>query len=398
MKISTFFSIFALAAAGLTPIAHAQGAAPAAAEHPYISLEAEIKHAIGKGVDFLTETQHEDGYWGNPQIPAYTALAAYNMLRNPNRDDADTLPVELEKALDWIVSQQKDDGGIYGKGLATYNTSLSIMALLAGGREIDEPVIVEARRFLVNQQADIDIKGVADSKFDGGIGYGGSYAHSDLSNMHFAVQAIRESQHLIENEERFGKQPDLDWEAAATFISRCQNLPETNDQEFASGDPDNKGGFVYFPGNTKAGEQDLGDGKVALRSYGSISYAGLLSLVYADLDEDDVRVKAVVKWLADNYTITENPGMGAEGRFYYYQAMSKALTAANIDKLVAADGTVIDWRRDLSRQLVTEQNPDGSWLNDNSRWFEGDAPLVTAYGLTALINVQNSIIQIEPAS
>lgn len=365
------------------------------AQHPYISLEAEIKHAISKGEKFLTETQSEEGYWGEKKYPAYTALAAYNLLRNPNRSTADGIPANLERALDWIAASQKDDGGIYGKGLATYNTSLSIMALLAGQRPQDEQAVVTARRFLVNQQADIDIKGEADSQFDGGIGYGGSYAHSDLSNTHFAIQAIRASEHLIEDEGKFGRQPDLDWDAAVTFVSRCQNLPGSNDLEWASGDPDNKGGFVYFPGNTKAGTQELENGSVALRSYGSISYAGLLSLVYAELEQDDPRVVAVVDWLSKNYTIDENPGMGPEGLFYYYQAMSKALTAANIDTLTGADGESIDWRRDLARKLITLQKADGSWLNDNSRWFEGDAPLVTAYALTALINIQNSIIEIK---
>ena len=41
-------------------------------------------------------------------------------------------------------------------------------------------------------------------------------------------------------------------------------------------------------------------GRVALRSYGSISYAGLLSYIYADLKRNDPRVLAVFEWLRRN--------------------------------------------------------------------------------------------------
>jgi len=49
------------------------------------------------------------------------------------------------------------------------------------------------------------------------------------------------------------------------------------------------------------------DGRVALRSYGSISYAGLLSYIYADLQRDDPRVQAAFDWLRGNYTLDEIP-------------------------------------------------------------------------------------------
>ena len=45
------------------------------------------------------------------------------------------------------------DGSIYvpGKGLANYNTALSMMAMLASGDEI-QSYIIKARQFLVRQQ------------------------------------------------------------------------------------------------------------------------------------------------------------------------------------------------------------------------------------------------------
>ncbi|MEO1843850.1 MAG: hypothetical protein ABGZ37_06190, partial [Akkermansiaceae bacterium] len=264
----------------------------------------------------------------------------------------------------------------------SYNTSSAIMALLARGRKEDEPAILKARAFLVDQQTDWGKKGVADNKYDGGTGYGGTYPHSDMSNTYLALEALYHSRHLAQDN-KSGEQPELDWGAALTFISRCQNLEETNDQITAVA-PEDKGGLVYFPGDSKAGERKLPDGRVALRSYGSMSYAGLLSFIYAELDKDDPRVKGVLKWLGANYTLKENPGLGAQGLYYYYHAMTKALVAAQINMLPLADGTKADWRKDLGTLLVSNQKADGSWINENSRWWENDEVLVSSYVVMTL--------------
>jgi hypothetical protein len=55
----------------------------------------------------------------------------------------------------------------------------------------------------------------------------------------------------------------------------------------------------------------------------TIQRPGLLSYVYADLDKDDPRVKAVYERLSRNYTLDENPGMGPEGLYYYYHKGNK---------------------------------------------------------------------------
>jgi squalene-hopene/tetraprenyl-beta-curcumene cyclase len=188
-----------------------------------------------------------------------------------------------------------------------------------------------------------------------------------------------------------GDQPDLDWDAAVQFLSRCQNLEETNDQDWASNDPQNKGGFVYSPFESKAGESKTPEGRTALRSYGSMSYAGLLSFIYAKLSADDPRVIAVKEWLGKNYTLDENPGMGAQGLYYYYQTMSKALTAANVNELELEGGKKADWRNELAVKLLASQREDGSWVNDNGRWMESNPVLVTSYTVLALAQIYDSI-------
>jgi squalene-hopene/tetraprenyl-beta-curcumene cyclase len=131
-------------------------------------------------------------------------------------------------------------------------------------------------------------------------------------------------------------------------------------------------------------ETNSATGRVALRSYGSISYGGLLSYIYADLKRDDPRVQAVMDWLQRNYTLDENPGMGPDGQFYYYHTMSKALSIAGVNSLSLAEGKSVAWRQELALKLINLQQTDGSWVNTSGRWWEKDPNLVTCYSILAM--------------
>lgn len=386
MKLAAAFLIamagFALAADGSLNAKH----------NRYESLRQELRQAIARGNDFLKEQQKPEGHWDDGQLPAFTALALNAAVRDPNLDRSAAKPEHITKGFDWLLAQQKEDGGIYNRGLSTYNTATALTALAAANNKDYGPAIVKARKHLIGNQWDKGEKGETDDPGDGGIGYGAGTErpHNDLSNTYLTIEALALSQKMIDDGE-FGTQPDLDWQAAVTFLSRCQNLTATNDQKWASDDDKNKGGFIYNPASSKAGEDDLGGGKTALRSYGSISYAGLLSLIYAKLGPEDQRVVAVKEWLGKNYTMEENPGMGAQGLYYYYQAMSKALSAAEIDNLKLSNGKEADWRSDLAGKLLSLQKGDGSWTNENGRWMESNPVLVTSYTVLALEHIYDSI-------
>ncbi len=349
-----------------------------------ISFRNEIKIAIDKGLAWLKTQQKEDGSWSTTDHPALTALPLLAFQREPTGRYATEQPDFLKKGYDFLRSNAKPDGGIYNVGLSNYNTSVAMMALLARSEPKDEPLIEAARKFVAGQQA----SGMAKPELDGGFGYGPTGAspkrqHPDLDNTLIALEALRTYANARPNKElAAGK--DLNWKAAIDFISRCQNLPETNKEPWASGDPANKGGFVYFPGSSNAGEQDLPDGKKALRSYGTITYAGLLSFIYADLPKNDQRLTATLDWLKKNYTLEENPGMGRAGLYYYMHLATKGLATAGIEKFETADGKKIDWPREIATKLTNLQNPDGFWVNDTARWMEKDAVLVTCYSVMAL--------------
>jgi squalene-hopene/tetraprenyl-beta-curcumene cyclase len=200
-------------------------------------------------------------------------------------------------------------------------------------------------------------------------------------------------------------------------------------------DGSSQGGFIYAPGpsgdephagESKAGtiEETLSDGTVAsrLRAYGSMTYAGFKSYVYADLDRDDPRVRMAYDWIRQNYTLEENPGIGNDGLYYYFMTFSKALDAwglptievlsaelpniemgdvneevtppnastelSSLNRLVVGSETR-DWANDLVDRLAELQNPDGSFRVVDDRWMEDNPVLITSYALLALQHVVN---------
>ncbi len=361
----------------LTPLAsHAQ-----AAGDPDLSFQHEIQRSINKGLSWLEKNQDPGGYWLNPDFPAVTALALLAQQSNPGAPKAQ--PAWAKAGYAFLLKNVQKDGSIHaGKGLANYNTAIAMMALLAANDPQYTPAIKNARAYLVKEQWDLDKKGETDNPLDGGIGYGKTYPHSDLNNTLTALEAIYYSRHLIADSP---DTKDLNWAAAIQFIQNCQNLPSHNKLPWASAEASQKGGFIYFPGHSMAGEVvDSKSGRKSLRSYGSISYAGLLSYSYAQLKKDDPRIQAVTKWLGDNYTLEENPGVGAQGIYYYYYLMAKALSIQGTDDVVLASGKKVNWRRELSMQLMKLQKDDGSWQNENPRWMEKEKALVTAYSIIAL--------------
>jgi squalene-hopene/tetraprenyl-beta-curcumene cyclase len=115
-----------------------------------------------------------------------------------------------------------------------------------------------------------------------------------------------------------------------------------------------------------------------------MTYAGLKSLLYAGVNADDPRVVAAVKWLQSNYSVEENPGLGDSGLYYYYHLMAKSLDAVGSPTFTDAGGEEHNWRGELAAALIKRQSPNGSWVNENNRWYEGDPNLATAFALLSL--------------
>ncbi|MDZ4403851.1 prenyltransferase/squalene oxidase repeat-containing protein [Prosthecobacter sp.] len=385
MKLPAFLLILATASAF-------PQAATQAPRHE--SLKQELRLGVERGLNFLRAKQNQQtGQWGEAEPVAITGLAMTAFMLDPNRKPGDPVPAEVEKATRYLISNAKPDGSISIKARATYNTAIALTALLLNNKPENEEVMLKARRYLVTRQLDLDEKGKQDNPTDGGIGYGEEKAtHADLSNTTFALEALYYAQSLLADKGDAAKgEPQLNFGAAIDFIQRCQNRPESNKSSWVSKDPKDAGGFIYNPTETRGAKVENPDGTISLRSYGSISYAGLLSFIYAGLDKSDPRVKAVIEWISANYSADENPGLGAQGLYYYYHTLSKALSIAQIDFIKTKDGKLIDWRADITQKLLNLQKGDGSWANSEGRWMESDPVLTTSYILMALGRIHQTL-------
>ncbi len=329
---------------------------------------------IDKAVGFLaTKGQAADGSFNAAAGPALTALVATSLLRHGRSPDD---PV-VAKALRYVEGFVHDDGGIYAEGNhKNYETCIGVLCFKEANRNGKyDQLIKKADSYIKASQWGGDGKTTADAIQFGGAGYGRSGDRPDLSNTSFLVDALRAAGNA-ENSEAIQR--------ALVFVSRCQNLEsEHNTTPFAA--RLNDGGFYYTPaagGVSQAGTDEATGG---LRSYASMTYAGLKSMIYAGVKPDDPRVKAALTWLQKHYDLDSNPGMGTAGLYYYYHTFAKALAAVGKDKFVDEKGIVHDWRKELIDELASRQREDGSWVNtESNRWMEGDASLVTGYALLAL--------------
>jgi squalene-hopene/tetraprenyl-beta-curcumene cyclase len=334
---------------------------------------AKLNDSINRATDFLKQAQANDGSFSASSGPGVTAIVGAALLRS-GRTPQD--PV-VAKVLKYLETNLHDDGGIYQKGSnhRNYETCLAIVCFHEANKSHHyDKLLANAEKFVKKEQWDEDEgKDSSDLNY-GGAGYG-SASRPDLSNTAFLIDAL----HAVGR----GKD-DPAMQKALIFVSRCQNLEsDKNTSPFAA--KVNDGGFYYTV--AAGGGNPEPAGKTAdggLRSYGSMTYSGLKSMIYAGVSRDDPRVKAAYEWIRKHYTLDENPGMGVNGLYYYYHTFAKALAAIGDQKIVDGKGNSHDWRAELAEKFIATQNPDGSWVNKAPRWLEGDPNLVTAYGLMSL--------------
>ncbi|MCR9198926.1 MAG: terpene cyclase/mutase family protein [Planctomycetaceae bacterium] len=324
-----------------------------------------------RSIRFLRMTQAKDGSWTESELVGVTGLVTRSLLASGLKPDDPT----VARGIANLLSHQKRDGGFYTKDSLqrNYETCITIMVLAAANEEgqYDER-IKRAEGFLRELQWDQG-EGIESSDPAWGGGGYGKHERPDLSNTQYLLEALTAAG---------VKSDDPAMQRIKVFVSRTQNFEsEANNTPFAG--KINDGGFYYTPaagGESKAGVTEDG----GLRSYGSMTYAGLKSLIYAGLSKDDPRIVAARNWIRQNYTLSENPGMGAQGLYYYFHTFGKTMDTLGDDEFVDAQGNKHDWKAELISRLQQLQRPNGSWLNPQDRWYEGDPNLVSAYCLLAL--------------
>jgi squalene-hopene/tetraprenyl-beta-curcumene cyclase len=359
--------------------AHAQPAQPDAA--------AAGQRVVDRALAYLLTQQQANGSFqkADREPPAVTALVLKGLVQSPAHGPQSPA---AKKAVEYLASVQRDNGGIYKDMLANYNTAIAVSALAATRDPAHTERIAKAVAYLKGAQWTDAIAGPNGEKITpdhpqyGGWNYGGARGGTaDVSNTAIVLEALKDS----------GLKPDdAAYQNAVKFINRLQNHSETNRAPWAGDD----GGFIYNPGRTgegssAAGEYASADGRRLLRSYGSMTYAGLKSMVYAGLTKDDPRVKAAWDWVRSNWTLDEHPGMAAngpqharDGLFYYYQTLARALSVYGEPTVVDKKNARHDWRAELIAKLASLQKEDGSFTG-TAKWMEDNATISTAFAVLA---------------
>ena len=354
--------------------------------------------ALDRGLAYLATTQSPRGAWfegteveatdmepkARASAIAVTALGAKAFAQSGRTEDAGN------KAFSYIAFHASTDAqrkAIDEGGLGTYVMSAVGSALAASNAPELQMELVETIAWLKAAQWDEGEGLESNTDWYGGAGYG-NRKRPDLSNTQMMLDALHDAQVSSDD-------PAI--QKALAFVARAQNFKggehATNADWIDKGSGD--GGFVYSPANggesfasEASGEGRFGEkmpiGTRSLRSYGSMTYAGFKSLLYAGLSTEDPRVQAAFEWIRAHWTFTENPGLGQQGYFYYLHAMSRALTACSQTQITDAKNQKHEWRRELIDALLTRQREDGSWKNDETRWEEGKPDLATIYALLAL--------------
>jgi len=340
-----------------------------------LSLLTQTKHSLTIAYDYLLSTQKPDGSWEGH--PAVTALVVYSFLLEPKYNPrGEEVPLAIDRGLRYIVSNVKPDGGIYDKELPNYVTSICLLALSESNRPAYKDAVVSAKKFLIQFQADEDEGYDPGHPYYGGIGYGGD-SRPDLSNTQFALEAIKAAEDYEHRYARMlpgsAKQVEqeeaelgLHWKKALVFLAKIQNVKSVNPMAYATDD----GGFRYEPGTYKPERS---------HSYGSMTYAGLKSLLYARVDKNDIRVRRAVDWIQRHYTLDANPEFSDESLYNYYYTFAKTLDALGEREIVDDKGVKHDWREDFLKKMTSIQTAEGYWVNDKGRFRENVKALSTAY-------------------
>jgi squalene-hopene/tetraprenyl-beta-curcumene cyclase len=359
---------------------------------------ASAKAAYEKGLAYLVGQQTEEGAWPamtrekelKPHV-GISGLALYALSHAPDAYKTKYADV-LKKGAEYIVKHQNEDGSFSDPWgyMKNYTTSVAVMSLSGYGETYKEQ-IDKAVKYLTDSQ-------VKEGLHEGGFGYGDLSPgkdkprdYADLSNTGLSLEALRAA----------GVDPKSEvFQRALKFVESCQNRTEneeiTRKLEAEGIGRTDDGDFIYKPDESKAGDYEK-DGKKYFKGYGSMTYMGLKSFIYAGVDKDDPRVQAAIHWVKQNFTLDENPGLrtderpelGQQGLYYYYFTFAKALAVYGDDVITDTAGDKHDWGQALATKLASLQQDDGSWINAEDRWYEGDPRLVTAYALMAYNELWN---------
>ncbi len=345
-----------------------------------LGREGETERALRRGAEFLWSKQARDGGWHSSTYgllrsgQSLTGFALGALLEIP-RHVYSPQPARIDRALEFLRSHLDEEGAV-GRSdpllpdYPNYATSLALRAWVRLAPPDSAQVVSAMSKYLLGQQFIEQNGWTPDHPAYGAWGMGGDRrtppepGHVDISMTRHVLQALSAAGVAV---------TDAAFRKARVYIERCHNYP--------AGDGSVLDGGFYFStvvlDANKAGER--GDG---IRSYGTATADGILSLLALGIRPSDQRVVAARRWLEANHVPDGAAGFKQEiherwirGLWFYYAA--SASQALNM--LGAGDRL-----GPLAEALAEEQQEEGSWSNPENLVKENDPLIATPFAVRAL--------------
>ncbi|MDP6546830.1 MAG: DUF4159 domain-containing protein [Phycisphaerae bacterium] len=283
-------------------------------------------HAVSRAIGFLLKQIGPGGQCageyaeGNPRRGGVTALCVYALLTA----EVDYRQPEVRRALQWL-GKAKPNG--------TYAVAMRACALAACKDKQVEGLLKQDIAWLVRAAG-------ADGRYGYGSAGGKELTEYDNSNAHLAALGVWEGISRLE----------VRSDALLRYWRKVRQ--HWLDQQQIDG------GWGYR----------IRPGAMQTRTYGSMTAGGLATLlvcfdtlrrddfVRCTVWKEDKSISTAMAWLKKNYDIRANPGKGIQWRYYWLFGLARiGLTSGR--KFVGGR----NWFADGTRQLLDDQNAEGSW-------------------------------------
>ncbi len=322
---------------------------PLAAQRPRQDLKpADVEASIQRGISYLRNSQLKDGEWSKYEgyDQGVTGLCTLALLSCGVPPDDPT----VSKALRQLRITKPDK---------TYSISLRMMALCQAGRRADMEIIARDVQTLAETQRD-----------DGGWDYGGAMGGAtDQSNSQFAVLAL---------------------DAAEAYGVRVPAEVWKNSEKYWLDLAIPSGGWGYRSSGVT----------------GSMTCAGIASMVIVrgrlpgqsriqndeivcceDSDNKADPIEKGIEYLANNFSVTFNPGQRTNWMYYMYA----------LERVGRLTGRRFigqhDWYREGTTELIRRQQQIGGlgeWLGDGIG--EGNRDIATSMALLFLSKGKRQVL------
>ncbi|MGI9239783.1 MAG: hypothetical protein ACR2RV_03220 [Verrucomicrobiales bacterium] len=334
-------------------------------------MPSEVAAAKRRAVDYLVGCQRADGSWTSTVYGAFrdgralTPLVSLALEQGASASSSDAAAL----ALDWIASRTSDITEMF----SVHNASW----ILQGSASRDGHA--RLRRAMIRRLRQLQLNAAngwhCEHPYFGGWSYAPRAPKGAGHTAPFQQPILSASVLAVAGLGAAGvghEEPVM--RDALRFLRRCQNFARHRRRPSRFDD----GGFFQLhddPSRNKAGQAGTDrDGKTRQRSYTSATADGLRGLLLCGLAEDEPAVAAAAGWL-DTFL---NPDDVPDLR--HYAAYSTAHASALLDRR----GRTSAWRDQISRLLLEQQRPDGSWRNAAGEMREDDPLVATSLAVLSL--------------